>query len=668
MKKIILLVFASLSLISLKSFCQNKQSAYYDAIFIKQNCYSVEDTLLTNQTDLIAVLMKYYPDISATNLINILNENPFFKNITPDAFAASPTPLTFLNNAVNSASGLDVTNIANGLADLLIDRAKQELTVAVFERFKKFASENPEFQILFPKTTANLTNLLTISYPQMLQALRAGFLDDLKQIPYNIDDVLELPKYRLLLNKFPEVTVAIRSIKLIHELESGASNPADLIKEFALFPEWGTSGSIGFDNMANTIKFASLFSESLRSNDSTKIWVSSVDIKNLISDNVTFTIFMGLLYQEIVNADVKFYVDASNTPKTLKDILDGQTSNVFLFQTKISEFINLTDKVALSYNSIKKSKDDGKKLADSDIYNYIDVSLNAVDYTLSVVKIFDPSLTADKYLSIARKTNSLYKDVYSKQYTAVINDAVDFLQEVHDLTKSNNNAANIAVPTNSLNENDGLGNMLTFVQKVKPYALLMANLVEAKTSKDVQTALENAILPVGSYTIKQKSVFNISLNGYIGYALDFNTVGFDKLYANGFYAPVGFSFTFNLTSILNPSSTRPLTYFFTPTIMLSVIDVGSVVSYKLSNDNTPSGSTTSMSQQIKLESIFSPSVQLLLGIRGTPITIGAGWRRTPSLFYSGNGTYTTISARDVFNVTALIDIPFFTLHNKQFNQ
>ena len=187
-------------------------------------------------------------------------------NKTTQAHAGIEGSISKVSSAISS---FDVTTYANALSDIMIQHAKEELTVAFFNRFQKFAANNPEFQVLFPKTTNNLSNLLTYSYPQMLPALRSGFHEDLEQIAYHIDDVLELPKYAELLKNFPEVRVAIRSIRLVHDLETGASNAADIIKEFSEIEDWkDSSASLEFKNMANSVKLAAIFSESVR-NDRT---------------------------------------------------------------------------------------------------------------------------------------------------------------------------------------------------------------------------------------------------------------------------------------------------------------------------------------------------------------------------------------------------------------
>jgi len=59
----------------------------------------------------------------------------------------------FANRALASLGGIDVTNIVNAIVDLMIERAKQELTIAFFNRFKKYAEDprHPEFIILFQR-------------------------------------------------------------------------------------------------------------------------------------------------------------------------------------------------------------------------------------------------------------------------------------------------------------------------------------------------------------------------------------------------------------------------------------------------------------------------------------------------------------------------------------
>lgn len=664
------LILSVLALFSFSLFgISQKQSAYYDAKFIYDSCFDKNDEVFDNKASLYDVLTKkYYPD--GTSLSEaLLKENPFFKEFVPAAMAQSGGRSNFIDKGLSSLGGLDVTKFANAIADIMIERAKQELTVAFFERFKKFSKNNPEFEILFPKTTTNLANLLTYTYPQMLPALRKGFFDDLGNITYRLDDVLELPKYRHLLKNFPEVTVAIRSLRLIHDLQTGSSNIAGVIKDFAGFPEWNRSSGTTFKNMGSTIKFASIFSESLRNEDTTKIWVESKEIKKLVSDEVFVKIFMGLIYQQIKNENkgvgIKFYFTPDDTTKTtdLADsILAKQKDNIILFQNKISEFINLADKVQDTYDGIKGKKEKKEKVSNEEIFDYINVSIDIADYTFSIVKIFDENLVADNYLTIVRKSNSLYKDIYSSQYTQAVNDAVDILTEVHNLTTKNTSSVSIARTGAELDKKPALDTLLNFVEKVKPYALFMANMVEAKDEAAVKAALENVILPVGSSSIKKNTLCNISLQTYLGAywtpSAQSSSLGTwsDKF---GVAAPIGISWTPGFLSWQKAGSLSLFT---------SLFDLGAIVDYKLKKEpnassSDPNATVVTKDYSIKFGQIFSPGVYAVYGFPvNLPLSLGFGFQYGPGLSKINVDNTTVITNPYVrWNFFLAVDMPFFTL-------
>jgi len=663
MKKYLLTL--SLALITVTCFSQS--GIYYKALLLKSQ-YSPITKKITVDDNVYNALKDLFPsNNSKDSVIAQMNRNPFLlKMFVPQAGAAATTPLNFVASAVG---GLDVTNIANGIADLLIDRAKQELTIAFFDRFKKFASDpqHPEFITLFPQTTDKLDSLLSYNYPAMLPQLRSAFLADLKQAPYHLEAVLALSKYQPLLAKFPEIKIAIKSLQIVRDLQNGASNAADVLKTFATdtaFNWKDASMSKTYRNTGSLINLSYIISESLR-RDTVKnrdsIWVSGKQIRALVTDNTLATIYMGLIYQQISSQKLVYYT-AKGTD-SLATLFANQKKNILLFQNKIAEFISLTSEVnnAIANNNAKKAAK--QALTNDDYYNYINTSLDAINYVFSMVKVIDTNFNTNNILSIPIKANSLYKDIYTKQYNQAVSDGFDILTQLKVLAD--------ASPNYTASKNDKLDSLLTFVAKVKPYAIFMANVVTATSSADVEAAINNAILPVGSYTIKQRAVWNFSVNGYLGYAFDFNKIGFSDVYAKGIYAPVGISLTHAFTYFSNKTERYiPITAF------VSIIDVGSVVSYRLSNGSAPAATTTnadgtttsSMQQEIKLGSIFSPSAQIFWSISKTPFAVGAGWRRTPTLFYSGGTSYTTIGAKSVFNVALLLDIPFFTLKNTPLKQ
>lgn len=198
-------IFLSLFAIPLSA-----QNAFYDAQLLKTKMSEVND-LINLDAEAKAYLAPYFKKADPELItIALLNENPFFNGLfqidTLGSRDIAPAP-----EKVKSIGGIRVTRLVNALADVMIERAKQELTVAFFNRFISYAKQHEEFQVLFPRSYDNLSNLLGFQYAQMLPALRSGFFEDAEQITYHLDDVFELPKYHELVTRFPEVKVAVRS-------------------------------------------------------------------------------------------------------------------------------------------------------------------------------------------------------------------------------------------------------------------------------------------------------------------------------------------------------------------------------------------------------------------------------------------------------------------------
>jgi hypothetical protein len=663
---------------SIKTFSQqtkNDRIVFFDASYL--DSFIMSKKKIKVQADNRKLFDYYFNSagLKQTQLDSLIALNPFFDTAIyqPSGGAQallniSSPPKTFLSNI----GGLDVTNIVNGVASLMIERAKQELTIVFFNRFKKFATTDcPEFQILFPKTTANLTNLLSYTYPQMLPVLRSGFFDDLKQITYNLEGVLELPRYQKLLKNFPEIRVAIKTLRIIHDLENGTSNMAQVIDSLSQISDLSSGGNAIFKNAGSLLKLTAVISNSVRDtqsiikvsvkikdtvlihdsvNQNGNIWVTSKQIKTLVIDSVLTKIYMGLIYQQIKNQNLQYYTSDTTSIPVADSIFVKQKNNILLFQNKIAQFISLATKVNSTLASIKAKKDSSISLTNDDYYNYISVSIDAADYIFSLVNTFDPRFNAGDYLSIAKKSNSLYKDVYTQQYTLAINDAIDILTQVHKLVEESR-------PGGDSESKDSSSKLLTFVEKVKPYALFIANVADAKTSDDVKAALENVILPVGSSSIKKNTKFNISIQSYLG---AFGRTSKTSSSANGIWsdafgvtAPIGFSITPSFFSWQKGGSLS---------LFIPLFDIGAAVDYQLTKDSN----VISKNYSIKLGQIVSPGVYAVYGFfSNLPLSLGFGAQYGPGLSKinsDGNTVITNPSWR--WNFFLAVDLPFFNVVNK----
>ena len=202
-----------------------------------------------------------------------------------------------------------------------------------------------------------------------------------------------------------------------------------------------------------------------------------------------------------------------------------------------------------------------------------------------------------------------------------------------------------------------------FVAKATKYGLFMANVVDAKTPEEVQSVLENAILPVGSSSIKKNSDFNISIQSYLG---AFGRIGSIKRETGnawsdrfGVSAPIGISVT-----PFGWGKAGSLSVF------ASLLDLGAIVDYQLRKDSVPTssgGNTEVLSKDYKIElgQIFSPGAYIVYGFPwNIPLSFGVGTQYGPGLSKIDSDNNTIINNPQWrFNVFLSVDITFFTIKN-----
>src|SRR4051794_3490691 len=78
-------IFLSLAVICNLIFVLNaygQQSAYYDAIFIYNNCFDKTQKIFIEKNSLISVLNKYYPQGTVIS-DSLVKANPFFSPFVP---------------------------------------------------------------------------------------------------------------------------------------------------------------------------------------------------------------------------------------------------------------------------------------------------------------------------------------------------------------------------------------------------------------------------------------------------------------------------------------------------------------------------------------------------------------------------------------------------------
>jgi hypothetical protein len=198
---------------------------------------------------------------------------------------------------------------------------------------------------------------------------------------------------------------------------------------------------------------------------------------------------------------------------------------------------------------------------------------------------------------------------------------------------------------------------------------MIASIVKSESSEEAEAAIEAAVLPAGSSSIKKNSGWNISLNAYIGGYINNYTNNTDKIDGNnsriGVTAPIGIAISKGLGSYRNGNSCGSLSIYGT------LIDVGAIAGYRLTNDSTD------LEQKVTINDIFAPGAYLVYGLslpfKGfpyIPLSVGYGWQYGSKLYQKKDDGTLEISSQSRWrkNWFVAIDIPlanFWTKHYKK---
>ena len=625
MKKIVLAL--TVTLFATVANCQ--QSIFYLAKYLREQYNPDTKTIPLDASIKNALEKDVYKNLDVDTAL--LNKNPFLKNLFEPASGAGI--VSFISPAIKSIGGLDVTNIADGLAKFLIERGKEELNIAFFNQFKEFLNDHEECKVLFPNTADFLSEIDVYKYSAFLQSLRESFYSDLSNLIVHLNQLINLPKYDSLIRQsHPEIKVVIGSTYILTQLSQagGRIAPDSVIRQLAALPWSGVNKNVG-----NSINFLNIISESLRDTSKARSWVQLSELnRNLFFDSITLRIYFGLLYQQVQTQNITFYGRNSNDSIRVDTFLKRNSNRIYMLSSMAENFALLANDVSKTIEDYETKR--GKQsLENEDYYTYINKTINIVDYGFKVANTIKPGIIDDKYIAIARNANDLYKNIYTKNYQSAV--------------------MNVYVILDSLLSDTTANKILPGILK---YGSFMAAVVKAESPEEVKNAIAATALPAGSSSIKKNSAFNVSLNAYIGGYFGRSSNSSDEIDGNnstvGVTAPIGVAVSWGLGHFKNGNSIGSLSLYGT------LIDVGAIAGYRLNDDST------TLDQQVTLGDIFTPGGYLVYGIglpfkwaSYVPLSIGYGWQYGSKLYQKQDDGKLVISDQSRWrsNWFVAVDIP-----------
>lgn len=669
-------IFIILLAFFLYTSAANSQGFVTDALELSRHftsSTSVTKELKRSDTVVLNILNKYAP--AATRRGDIysiydsvshdlsLDPNPFI-NISggsrgsSDNIALSGPVKSGIGSIISNIGGLDVTNIADGLAKFLVERTKQELSVAFFDKFQETLQDEKyaDLVMLFPQTAQLLNNIGTEVYQfsTYLQALREAFIQDLNNLFQTFPQVINQSKYDSFFNRpgLEYLRPVLNSALYITRQLKNDVHPVALLNNFPADTYFPYNR---FNHTNGIIKSLQLFSASLSTSDtaSRQHWISSDSLWMLINDTAAFKLYLGLVYQEA--AKIRF--DDSTTLQTLLNNIARHTEGI----RKYADFIiALYEKGSTVEDYIRQMKDKKKNNATlnfTDYYNYF----NAVTDLFKVIS-FSDRLTGlqqkvDKvyrtFTFVAGNANNIYIDITQKNYSSAVMNIVSVFDSLlnpvySEISASASTASAMANPLPKIDK------YAKFRAALMKYGAFMAQVTSAKSSDDVKKAIESAALPVGSASIKKHASFNIALNAYVGPFYGRQKMASDKDFVNagGMYSPVGVSFSKGIGSTRNPGSISLFT---------SLIDIGALTTFRFSNPND----TLAGDIKIKLSQIVAPGVHLIFGVPKWPVSFGGGYQWTPLLSKVEQSAATLNDSKGKrWQLFIAVDLPLLNFYNK----
>ena len=649
-------------LININIFGQN---VYYDAVELVKIMESAgtKPNLPRSSDRVYQILENYLPAKSQNGQYALVDAgfdtndpakqdpNPFI-NISGIAKAGGgPTFSSIIGSSFSSVGGLDVTNIADGFAKFIVKRTKQELSIAFFEQFKKDLDDPKlaDLRSVFPQTYKTLRAIgeEIYMYEIYIQTLRESFKKDITTLPTNLPSIIDNHKDYFLQN--PEFEALLRTGFYFAQEIQNKQHPGNIIENYPI----ELLNPIN-QNVKASFQVLQLFSKSIKSNNDDAYWVSFDDIKKNINDEAFLNIYLGLILQQAKKQDINF-IDVNGSFVSFADQMRKSYPNYNEYRSYLNSLAIKAQTVETKIRGLKKINSDS--LLFENYYGVISSSIDLMRHTvlfdkLPIFKQYDLKLEEKTklYFDFVQVASDIAIDVNRRNYSLAVVNSVQIFNMVFDTSK--------------IADKKQKEKYVNISSKLFKYGSFIAVVAQAKSSDDVEAAIESIALPTGSARIKRESAFNVSLNAYCGLYSGHEEERFSLKHGNifnsyGLTAPIGFAVSWGARKFLWMPCKR--NGHFSHTIFLSVVDLGAITSFRFANDSTKTLS------KVELKDIISPGVFYSIGIPKTPISVNLGYQVTPFLreVSASDNTFKTSYSR--FSISICVDIPVLNFYTKPRN-
>ncbi len=568
---------------------------------------------------------------------------------------------------LGSIGNTDVTYFAAGIARFLAERTKDELNEAFFRKMQEHLNAYPELKTLFPQTSSFLNVIDGYAYASVIQVLKEAFETDVQNLPMNLYQVKSLTEANcdatvLNSNKLGNCQDRLKKLHAFFDSRNGrwiglgmftvkeavqSPNPAGLLKSISGSDELAGIKTFSKDssyyanyNIAASIELSNLISQSLISKDDQQIWITTKELNGLLKRQAAIKAYLGLLLakEQTKSVVIDFY-KADHSLITFGTFLIQQYDTYSSFESQVSSLLKNAHTAFSSANNAVKTMmaatDKSVEANPQALYNYyktVTATLKPIAHSVLLATLSGKQDIGAGYDRIEKYLNPSVDIAYhlaTKKYSAAIYDATILLSYLK--------------PASS---------QLTQVTSAfTKYGILISTVANAQSSEEVKQALEASVLPVGSYSIKRRTSWSMSINSYVGAFWNY-TGGANSIQPFGLSAPIGFNISKGFSKSGNAGGLS---------VNLQILDVGALVNYYLLKGDTAS---LPNNFNVKLSNIFAPGFNVCYNIPKTPLSLAWGGQYIPTLYkyeqISGKNQLVSTNAFRM-QVSLLVDIPLYNL-------
>jgi hypothetical protein len=493
-------------------------------------------------------------------------------------FSSSNTE-SFVPTAQPSFLGGAESTIINGLADFVVTRAKAEAAKYLQDQVFKTICDAGDIQFYL----ANVCRAVKQLDPNMTLSsagayLKAAALQDLQRIP---ETALELGDAK----SHDDRSAVLLSLVLIRTIANGRM-PLDAL--------WSTKGMICPDASGNS-------SAQFSTNVATAACATS---------RVTFGIVSQTGWSDASRAQSKRYVALASLlsfEDQRNSKLDADSFNadvpIVLAAIALASDLNTAQQDAKSGSDVQARK-----------RARLDLVASGLGLALSTanLRLAAPAQSPTDAAGAPAKLQAT--DPTATAPLAALAKSIDFGNK-----SSANDVAAMTVASQAL-MGDLSVNLPPELTKVIGFVVEVGS---ASSSKDVATAIDAAVAPVGSYQSKyQRNV--IAVNAFVG-----GSGGSEWVQQTGDWKGSG---TYGVFAPIGVHATTPLWNVLHAGVFVSAIDLGTLVSTRLDAETSATDNgRVGKEPTIGIAQIFAPGLFATLGLFNSPVVLGVGGEVAPQL-------------------------------------